>query len=78
MKLHILGIAGTFMGGVAALALRGIPLSITAGVGFIALSGVVVKTTNDYFKRLKSGEITDKGDGRSADGTLVPDSEGLS
>ena len=29
-------------GGVAALALRGIPLSISAGVGFIALSGVAV------------------------------------
>ena len=29
-------------GGVIALALRGIPLSISAGVGFIALSGVAV------------------------------------
>ena len=29
-------------GGVAALLLRGIPLSISAGVGFIALSGVAV------------------------------------
>ena len=29
-------------GGVVALALRGIPLSISAGVGFIALSGVAV------------------------------------
>jgi cobalt-zinc-cadmium resistance protein CzcA len=29
-------------GGVLALALRGIPLSISAGVGFIALSGVAV------------------------------------
>ena len=29
-------------GGVFALAMRGIPLSITAGVGFIALSGVAV------------------------------------
>ena len=29
-------------GGVAALALRGIPMSISAGVGFIALSGVAV------------------------------------
>jgi cobalt-zinc-cadmium resistance protein CzcA len=29
-------------GGVAALLLRGIPLSISAGIGFIALSGVAV------------------------------------
>jgi cobalt-zinc-cadmium resistance protein CzcA len=29
-------------GGVAALALRGIPMSISAGIGFIALSGVAV------------------------------------
>ncbi|HCX67529.1 MAG TPA: hypothetical protein DHK64_08310, partial [Rhodobiaceae bacterium] len=28
--------------GIAALALRGLPLSISAGVGFIALSGVAV------------------------------------
>lgn len=53
-------------------------MAIPNMIALIALSGVVVKTTNDYFKRLKSGEITDKGDGRSADGTLVPDSEGLS
>jgi cobalt-zinc-cadmium resistance protein CzcA len=32
------------VGGVAALALRGMPLSITAGVGFITLSGVAVLT----------------------------------
>ena len=31
-------------GGIAALALRGIPLSISAGVGFITLSGVAVLT----------------------------------
>jgi cobalt-zinc-cadmium resistance protein CzcA len=32
----------SLVGGVAALALRGMPLSITAGVGFIALSGIAV------------------------------------
>jgi cobalt-zinc-cadmium resistance protein CzcA len=30
------------VGGVAALALRGLPLSISAAVGFIALSGIAV------------------------------------
>jgi cobalt-zinc-cadmium resistance protein CzcA len=36
------GVPLALVGGVAALALRDLPLSITAGVGFIALSGVAV------------------------------------
>jgi cobalt-zinc-cadmium resistance protein CzcA len=36
------GVPLALVGGVAALALRDMPLSITAGVGFIALSGVAV------------------------------------
>jgi cobalt-zinc-cadmium resistance protein CzcA len=36
------GVPFAVVGGVAALAARGIPLSISAGVGFIALSGVAV------------------------------------
>jgi cobalt-zinc-cadmium resistance protein CzcA len=36
------GIPFGLVGGVLALALRGMPLSISAGVGFIALSGVAV------------------------------------
>ena len=36
------GVHMALTGGVAALWLRGIPLSISAGVGFIALSGVAV------------------------------------
>ena len=39
-QFHVLPLALT--GGVAALVLRDIPLSISAGVGFIALSGVAV------------------------------------
>jgi cobalt-zinc-cadmium resistance protein CzcA len=36
------GVPLALVGGVAALAIRDMPLSITAGVGFIALSGVAV------------------------------------
>ena len=36
------GVPLALTGGIAALLLRDIPLSITAGVGFIALSGVAV------------------------------------
>ncbi len=36
------GVPLALVGGVAALAVRDLPLSITAGVGFIALSGVAV------------------------------------
>lgn len=38
----ILGIPLALTGGILALWVRGIPLSISAGVGFIALSGVAV------------------------------------
>ncbi len=36
------GVPFAFVGGIAALMIRGIPLSISAGVGFIALSGIAV------------------------------------
>jgi len=46
-------------------------MAIPNMIALIALSGVVVKTTNDYFKRLKSGEITDKGDGKPAEAVMT-------
>src|SRR3546814_10211101 len=50
-------------GGVFALALRGIPFSITASVGFIALSGVAVLNglvmMSAIRKRLDAGEGID-------------------
>ncbi|MFT7637537.1 MAG: cobalt-zinc-cadmium resistance protein CzcA, partial [Candidatus Omnitrophota bacterium] len=36
------GVPFAFVGGIAALMIRGIPLSISAGIGFIALSGIAV------------------------------------
>ncbi len=50
------------IGGILALALRGMPFSISAGVGFIALFGVAVLNgivLIAEFKRLKSEGITD-------------------
>ena len=41
-SLTIILLTGFFTGGVFALAARGLPFSISAGVGFIALSGVAV------------------------------------
>ncbi|MBK8920695.1 MAG: CusA/CzcA family heavy metal efflux RND transporter [Saprospirales bacterium] len=49
------------IGGVAALALRGMPFSISAGVGFIALFGVAVLNgivLIGYFNQLKSEGVT--------------------
>lgn len=50
------------IGGVAALAVRGMPFSISAGVGFIALFGVAVLNgivLIGYFNQLKSEGVTD-------------------
>jgi len=50
------------IGGILALAMRGMPFSISAGVGFIALFGVAVLNgivLIAEFKRLKSDGITD-------------------
>jgi len=50
------------IGGIAALWLRGMPFSISAGVGFIALFGVAVLNgivLIGYFNQLKSDGITD-------------------
>lgn len=50
------------IGGVLALAMRGMPFSISAGVGFIALFGVAVLNgivLISEFNRLRAGEIMD-------------------
>jgi cobalt-zinc-cadmium resistance protein CzcA len=50
------------MGGVFALLLRGMPFSISAGIGFIALFGIAVLNgivLISYFNQLKSEGITD-------------------
>lgn len=50
------------VGGVVALSLRGMPFSISAGIGFIALFGVAVLNgivLIGYFNRLKSEGMTD-------------------
>jgi heavy metal efflux system protein len=53
----ILGIPLALTGGILALWVRGIPLSISAGVGFIALSGVAVLNgvvMISFIRRLRS------------------------
>ena len=53
------------IGGVAALMLRGMPFSISAGIGFIALFGVAVLNgivLIGYFNRLKQEGMTDVGE----------------
>jgi cobalt-zinc-cadmium resistance protein CzcA len=53
------------IGGVAALFLRGMPFSISAGIGFIALFGVSVLNgivLIGYFNRLKNEGMTDVGE----------------
>src|SRR5260370_39548633 len=51
------GVPLALTGGILALWVRGIPLSISAGVGFIALSGVAVlngTVMSSFIRRLRS------------------------
>ncbi|MBS1629519.1 MAG: CusA/CzcA family heavy metal efflux RND transporter [Bacteroidetes bacterium] len=62
MMLIFTAVPLSAIGGVAALMLRGMPFSISAGVGFIALFGVAVLNgivLIGYFNQLKSEGITD-------------------
>ena len=65
------GVPLALTGGVVALWLRGIPLSISAAVGFIALSGVAVLNglvMISFIKRLRQeGKGARRGDPRGRD-----------